>query len=275
METKKIMDIKTMSYHLPDKFKNDIGKLIPELGQFLSSERFDKIQKFAKKRSRKVLTVFENTHHAHNISAILRSVDSFGFLDLFFIYSNPEMRFRVSDAIDRGSSQWLFPKRFNSISSCAEILKKNNYKIALVSLPDFSRTHQDYKKNTPSFSSSEFSKEHFLNYFEDHKVAIVFGSELMGLSSEWGRYVDMYVHVNMFGFTESLNVSVCAGILLQSLRQVFEEKMSSFLVTELEEKLITEHWVSKDYNNAYRYISDRKPELIEWFEFVRAGKFFL
>lgn len=264
-----------IEYDLPDEFVNDCGKLVVELMQFLSNERFEKMQRVVKERSRRVLTVFENTHHAHNISAVLRSVDTFGFLDLFFVYSNPHMRFRAADSIDRGASQWLFPRRFDSIQECAEILKANNYKIAVVSLPDFSRTSQNYVNQLPSFSCGDFHKDNFHNFVQENKIALIFGSELFGVSKEWNEFADMYVHVDMFGFTESLNVSVCAGIILHSLRQCYVERNKNIFLTELEEKLILEHWVAKDYTNARQYISLRCPSLLNWFEFVKKMKFFI
>lgn len=267
-------DFSSLSFHLPEHFNNDCGMLIQELGQFLSNERFDKMRKIVQKRSRHILTVFENTHHAHNISAVLRSVDTFGFLDLFFIYSNPTMRFRAFDTIDRGASQWLFPKRLTSIKKCASLLKENQYKIALVSLPNFSRTAHNYVNQLPSFSCAHFSDNAFHEFVQDEKIALIFGSELLGVSEEWNEFADMYVHVDMFGFTESLNVSVCAGIILHSLRQCFESRKKNILLTELENKLVLEHWIAKDYYNARQYISNRKPELLPWFEFISTGKFF-
>lgn len=263
-----------MDYVLPNEFTSDFGKLIDELSPFLSKERLQKMQTIVQRRSRRVITVFENTQHAHNISAVLRSVDTFGFLDLFFVYSNAQIRFRAADTIDRGASQWLFPKRLTSIEQASKILKDSGYKIAVVSLPDFSRTSKNYLAQIPSYSCRNFFQDDFHNFVQDQKIALIFGSELLGVSQEWNLYSDMYVHVDMFGFTESLNVSVCAGIILHSLRQCFEERQKNILLTSLEQKLVLEHWIAKDYNLARQYIANRKAHLLPWFEFVRGGSFF-
>ena len=263
-----------LSYHVPDHFLSDRGKLSSELGQFMSPERMIKMKNVVENRSRRVLTVFENTHHAHNISAILRSIDVFGFLDLFFVYSNPKLKFRAADNIDRGASQWLFPKRLTSIAHCAAMLKANNYKIALISLPHFSRTSDNYQASLPAFSCGEFFQDSFLNFVEDNKIALVFGSELLGVSEEWNEHADMYLYVDMFGFTESLNVSVCAGIILQSLRQCFKNNNKDVTLSEFEKNLVLEHWISKDYVNSRRYLANKSPELLPWFEYVSQGKFF-
>lgn len=264
----------SIDYKIPAEFINNVGSLTPLLKNFLSEERFQKMQRILKNKSRRVITVFENTHHAHNISAVIRNVDSFGFLDLFFVYSNRNMRFRVADNIDRGASQWLFPKRFEAIEDCAKLLKASGVKIALVSLPDFSRTSQHYMSQIPSFSSAQFFEKSFHDVVGEEKIAFVFGSELHGVHEDWNQFADMYVHVDMFGFTESLNVSVCAGILLHSIRQSFANRYNSLTLTECEENLILENWVAKDYLGARQFISNRHPDLLSWFDFVRSGKFF-
>lgn len=261
-------------YIVPEEFKNDLGKLTNALSDFYTSARIARMENILLKRSRQVLTVFENTHHGHNISAILRTIDSFGFLDLFFLYSNRDMRFRSADTVDRGASQWLMPRALLSISQCASILKKSNYKIALVTLPDFSRTSENYLESIPSFSSQMFASDDFKNFVGQQKIALIFGSELHGVSPEWNQFADMYVSVNMYGFSESLNVSVCAAIILQSLRESLQSYQKNFFLNEIEKSLIFESWIAKNYASAYSYLAKRKPELINWYEFIVAGKFF-
>ncbi len=261
-------------YFIPKDLENDFGKISATLKGFFTENRIAKMEKIVQNRSRQVLTVFENTHHAHNISAILRTIDSFGFMDLFFLYSNHAMRFRTADAIDRGASQWLLPKRIESVAECAALLKKDNYKIALVSLPDFSRTAEHYLNDIPSFPSNTFHTAAFKNFVGEQKIALIFGSELHGVSPEWKNHADFYVSVQMYGFTESLNVSVCAGIILQNLREQLANFQKNFYLNEFEKALVLEHWIAKNCPNAFEYIESRQPHLLNWFEFVRAGKFF-
>nr|BFD31496.1 RNA methyltransferase [Pigmentibacter ruber] len=261
-------------YFIPKNFENNFGKISATLKGFFTENRMAKMERIVQSRSRQVLTVFENTHHAHNISAIIRTIDSFGFMDLFFLYSNHAMRFRTADTIDRGASQWLLPKRLESIAECAKILKKSNYKIALVSLPDFSRTADHYISHIPSFASNSFHKEEFKEFLGENKIALIFGSELHGVSPEWKNYADCYVSVQMYGFTESLNVSVCAGIIIQNLREQLSSFQKSFLLSNFEKELILEHWIAKNCPNSLEFISNRHPHLLPWFEFVRSGKFF-
>jgi tRNA (guanosine-2'-O-)-methyltransferase len=50
-------------------------------------------------------------------------------------------------------------------------------------------------------------------------VALVFGTELTGLTQEAIDHADGYVKIPMYGFTESFNISVCAALSLFSLTE--------------------------------------------------------
>jgi tRNA (guanosine-2'-O-)-methyltransferase len=51
------------------------------------------------------------------------------------------------------------------------------------------------------------------------KVAIVFGSELPGISETIMEEADEFMKIPMYGFTESFNISVSAAIVLYQLSQ--------------------------------------------------------
>ena len=40
----------------------------------------------------------------------------------------------------------------------------------------------------------------------ENRIALVSGNEKLGLAEEWAQYADGYLHVEMNGFVESLNV---------------------------------------------------------------------
>jgi tRNA (guanosine-2'-O-)-methyltransferase len=50
-----------------------------------------------------------------------------------------------------------------------------------------------------------------------HKVALLFGNELRGISREAVAYCDQKVKIPMYGFTESLNISVSVAVCLTTL----------------------------------------------------------
>jgi len=53
----------------------------------------------------------------------------------------------------------------------------------------------------------------------EEKLALFFGRETEGLSPEVLEQADDFIYIPMQGFTESLNISVSAAIILQTLSQ--------------------------------------------------------
>lgn len=260
-------------FKIPEKFENSVGKLSEFLKPMCTEKRYEKFVNILEQRSKNILTVFESTHHMHNISAVIRNIDSFGFMNLMFIYTQETLKFRISDTVDRGSSQWLFLSYKNSIAEGIQSLKNSGYKIAAVTLPDFSRTFQNYQREICSYSTQDFQSLTFQEIIKNHKIALIFGSELAGISREWQDYIDFYVSVSMFGFCESLNVSVCAAVILNSLRTVMSENQLLCPYTEKEKKVILDFWLSRDYRHAETLIQNKNEELYEYYLFVKSKGF--
>ncbi len=61
-------------YIVPEQFKNDVGKVAEALIPLVTEKRIAKMREVVQKRSSQICTVFENTHHAHNISARVSSL---------------------------------------------------------------------------------------------------------------------------------------------------------------------------------------------------------
>lgn len=262
-------------YFIPTDLQGDFGQLTKVLSPMLTSERVQRLIQVASTRTRAVMPVFESTHHSHNISAVLRTADALGFQDVSFVYHQPDMKFRLSDSVERGSSTWLLTRRTTSIEQCAQSLKTAGYKIFLVSLPTFARTAVHYQDSLPSFSADKIGSSAFNSLVGNSRVALVSGNEKFGISEDWIPFADGYVHVEMCGFVESLNVSVCAGILLHALKTQWLPSTSSHLLTPSEQQLIVEHWLARSCQNARQIIERENSLLVPWFEFTRGGKFYM
>ena len=266
-----------MSYILSTEDSLNLGKLkafLEERAGF-SLERKKRMEETVLKRSRKVLTILDHTHHAHNVSAVLRSIEAFGFMDCIFLYSNPEMRFRISETVDRGASKWLILKRGFSIKNLALGLKKKGYKIALVSLPSFSKTHSFHRNKAHSISTWDlYSSKKTLEEFAHSPVALVFGSELNGLTEDWFQFIDFYLSVPMQGFVESLNISVCAAILLQAFRYYYTtRKCPDFYLSQVEQKLILDYWFLLAGSKTMQLLNTHAPHLKDYAEFLKKKAF--
>lgn len=263
-------------YKVSEEFQSMMGSITNILEPLLSDERQTKLRANLSTRRRDILCVFENTHHCHNISAMLRTLDALGFLESIFVYHAAEMRFKKRDSVERGSSQWLITRRSHSVLQTAENLKKAGYRIALVSLPTFSLTSKHFNESLKHFSADTLHQ--LENSNPDSKtciapIALVLGSELQGISEEWKAHADFYLSVRMHGFVESLNVSVCAGILLHELRSHFEQS-NNMALSQGDSALLYEYWLARSTNHARQTIEAQNKKLLDYFDFIKAGKFF-
>lgn len=261
-------------YFIPSTMQSHYLELQNVFSPFVTPERMSKLKSVASRRTRRVLPIFESTHHSHNISAVLRTCDAFGFQDVIFVYSPELMRFKIKDSVERGSSSWLSVRRAPSIQSCIKALRASGYKIALVSLPCFSRTANQYKPELHSFNTEQIASPLFSHCVQEDRVAVVFGNEFHGVSAEWIENADFYLNVGMEGFVESLNVSVCAGILLHALKVTLCSSDLDFSMSESEKNLLLEHWLARTCDKGFEIISVKFPHLLDYFEFVKRGAFF-
>jgi len=152
----------------------------------------------AAQRTRKVTVVLENIFQAHNASAVLRSCDCFGVQDVYIIEKTNT--FSTTQQISLGSSRWLTLHRFEgeeAVADCYAALRKAGYCI-------YAATPHQNDVNVEDLAIEQ-------------PIALVFGTEMQGLSEEALQGADAYVKIPMVGFTESLNVSVSAAVCLHHL----------------------------------------------------------
>lgn len=77
----------------------------------------------------------------------------------------------------------------------------------------------------------------------EQPIALVFGTELTGITKDVEDVADEFVTLPMFGFTESFNISVCAALCMYELRNKLENSGISFGLTEAEKKDIYIEWL--------------------------------
>ena len=171
-------------------------------------------------RTRYLTVVLEDIYQPHNASAVLRSCDCFGIQDIHIIENRN--KYRLNPDITLGSDKWLDIHKHsrndkNNTLMAINFLKKKGYKIVATTL------------QTNSISLEEFN-------LTNQKTAILFGTELNGLSDDAMNNADEFIKIPMFGFTQSFNISVSAGIILYSLTNRLRTSFASWELT-IDEKL--------------------------------------
>ena len=174
--------------------------LIEHFKQFVSKKRFDLFNKKVQDRTKHITLVLENMYQARNISACLRSADCFGIQDVHIIEN--DNIFKNDSEVSMGAEKWVTIKRYkkeksNTIQTIKH-LKSKGYQI-IATTPhntDCSLYDINIKKG---------------------KIALFFGSEIKGCSSETLDLADKKIKIPIYGFTESYNISVSVALCLQHL----------------------------------------------------------
>ena len=177
--------------------KDKLQETFDYLKQFLTDERLRKIEHFSKESSDFVLPVMEDVYQFRNAAAIVRSVEACAFHHVVAL--EEENIFNPNLKVTKGAETWVQVEKMpNNLDSLKEI-KNRGYKILAVSPENNATMLPDYEVKEP--------------------IALVFGTELEGVSDEILDFADETLAIPMYGFTKSFNVSVAAAICMYELKQ--------------------------------------------------------
>lgn len=165
------------------------------LENMLTENRKEKFQKVLETRTNHFTVVVEDVFQMHNTSAVMRSCEVFGIQELAII----EQRYgkSIDKEIAMGAQKWVDITTFDSISDALQTIRNKGYQI---------------------IATTPHEKDCLLDDFDISKPsALFFGTERDGLSEEIMQQADGFLKIPMVGFTESLNISVSAAIIIQNL----------------------------------------------------------
>jgi tRNA (guanosine-2'-O-)-methyltransferase len=165
------------------------------LENILTENRKAKFLKVLKNRTKHFTVVVEDVFQMHNASAVMRSCEVFGIQELNVI----EQRYgkSIDKEIAMGAQKWVDINKFEAVSNCIESLRNKSYQIIATTPHENDCLLEDFDISKPS--------------------ALFFGTERDGLSEEIMQKADGFLKIPMVGFTESLNISVSAAIIIQNL----------------------------------------------------------
>ena len=203
------------------------AELLEYLSAVVTPERLSLYNKIIENRTNYITVVLEDIFQAQNASAVLRTCDCLGIQNVHVIENRNQ--FQVDTEVSMGSSKWITINTHNN--------KKNNSLEAIQSLK---------KKGYRIVATSPHTNDIELPEFDisKGKIALVFGSELPGISEIISREADDFLKIPMFGFTESYNISVSAAIILYHLTEKLRNSESiNWHLTEEEKLDIKLQWI--------------------------------
>jgi len=165
------------------------------LEDFITDNRKQGFERVLENRTNYFTIVVEDVFQLHNTSAVMRSCEVFGIQNLHVI--DQKHGKTIDKEIALGAEKWVDITRHQNSLSCIESLKTQGYQIV---------------------ATSPHAEASYLKDFDISKpAAIFFGTEKDGLSDDVLKNADAFIKIPMVGFTESLNISVSAAIVINDV----------------------------------------------------------
>ena len=196
-------------------------RLYEAAAELFSENKRQLFDQLVKNRTRHICVVLEDIFQSHNASAVLRSCDCFGVQDVHVI--EDRNKYAPNSEVSMGSDKWVDYYKHPDIVQTYDELHRKGYRI-IATLPH---------ENDTMITDLDISRP----------TALVFGTELTGLTQEAIDHADGYVKVPMYGFTESFNISVCAALSLFYLTEKMRaDKTISWQLSEEEQATLKLYW---------------------------------
>jgi len=190
----------------------------------MTEKRRAKFLQVIKHRQPDLTVVMEDIHDPHNAGAMLRSADAVGVMEVQLLYVNEEFP-KLGKKSSATAVKWVKRRNFKDVKSCYDRLREEGFTIYATHLG----------KKSKSLYELDLTK----------KVALVFGNEHRGVSSEAAKLADENFLIPMMGMIQSLNVSVACAV---SLYEAFRQRQSTGLscpITETEIDQLFNEWLKK------------------------------
>ena len=211
-------------------------KLVAYLESYLTDNRKTRFQSVLSQRTKHFTVAMEDVYQLHNTSAVMRSCDVFGVQELHVI---EEVNVKLIDReIAMGAQKWVDLQRYHSAKDCINSLRTQGYQIV---------------------ATTPHTNDCLLQDFDvTKKSCFFFGRETEGLSDEVMNQADVFLKIPMVGFTESLNISVSAAIILQHVTTKLKQSDISWQLSESEILEKRYDWCTKTIKSIYQILEHYK-----------------
>jgi tRNA (guanosine-2'-O-)-methyltransferase len=199
------------------------------LSKFVSDHKKLGAERVLENRTRHITVVLEDIFQSQNASAVIRTCECMGVQDVHIVENIT--KYSINPRVLKGANKWMNLYRHasseqNNTISCLNGLKELGYKVLVTDpAPD---------------GLSIFDID-----VTNNKFALLFGNELRGVSKTALEHCDHKVRIPMYGFTESLNISVSVAICLNSLINKLHDSGISIGLNEEEKAIIRLGWYRK------------------------------
>lgn len=156
-----------------------------------------------------LILIAHDIRSLHNVGSLFRTCDGAGVDKLYLTGHSgfPPRKEITKTAL--GAESCVSWEHHWTLAPVIEIVRAQGYTVAAIERNAESQSYSDYP--VPD------------------KLALILGNEVTGVETDTLQGADAVLHVPMLGQKESLNVGVCAGIVLYGLRMSWERGLQSAL----------------------------------------------
>jgi len=207
---------------------SDHLQLLEYLSEYVTENKKQLIEEVLSVRSEYVVAVLEDIYQSQNASAVIRTCDGVGMQTVYVIEnSNPYV---VNPDVTLGTTKWIDIQRYNkpevdNTRECLEDLRSQGYRIIGTTVDN----------TAPSIFDLDISDP----------IALVYGHEKNGISQTVINGADRLVHIPMYGFVESFNISVSAAVSLYTLYNRIRNSDVAWQLSEEKKLQIKLNWFRK------------------------------
>ena len=171
----------------------------------------------------------DNIHDSHNLSAIIRSADAVGLLNLY--YTNPEnCCFKIHKNITQGAQHWVNRYRVEEKEKVRFLQEKKaaGYQVLVTYIAEETVVFRDIDYTIPTI--------------------MIMGNEKKGVSAELIALADSTIEIPMRGMVQSLNVSVATALILYEAQRQREDAgmYESAQLSQNDRDKIKKKWIYRD-----------------------------
>ena len=195
----------------------------------LNEKRIARIDDLLSRKQSDLQVMLDNVHSSQNLSAIIRSADAVGVLDIFYSTKENES-LRIHKTITQGAHRWTHRYRINYDHKVAFLKEKKEQGFQVIV------THLE--ERAVSFREIDYTKP----------TLLVMGNEKDGVSSEIVEMADDVIIIPMMGMVQSLNVSAATALILYEAQRQLEDAGRYDVPYLSKEKMeeIKSSWIYRD-----------------------------
>jgi tRNA (guanosine-2'-O-)-methyltransferase len=194
-----------------------------------NDKRIERIDEILGRKQPALQVMLEDVHSSQNLSAIVRSCDAVGVLDLYYS-SADDQTLRIHKTITQGAHRWIRQHRVSEADKAAflDMKKSAGFQIVVTHLGE----------EAVSFREADYTQP----------TVLVMGNEKEGVSPGLAALADQLVTIPMQGMVQSLNVSVAAALILyEAQRQLAAAgRYATPQIPAKEREAIKEAWLYRD-----------------------------